>query len=152
MSLPVFLCLLVYIHVVEAEKAPTWDECECEWGTWKPWSSCTATCGGGYQRRSRSVWHLDIPNCQGFEACATPGSGWQTRACNTHCYNGGSFISYGSYNGYCRCPAGKKGSCCQESKSVHCFVSVLSIDTPISIIFSYVWDITKFFMIYCQSL
>ena len=115
MPLPVFVCLLVYSLVTKADKAPTWDECECRWDTWEAWSSCTATCGGGTQKRSRAVWSLDTPDCEGFEACATPGSGWQTQACNTQCFNGGSFISFGDY-GFCSCPAGKKGICCQESK------------------------------------
>ena len=125
MSLPVFLYLLVCIRVIEAGKAPTWDECECRWDTWEAWSSCTATCGGGTQKRSRKVWNLNTPECEGFEACATNDLGWQTQACNTQCYNGGSYVSIGPYFGFCRCPDGKKGRCCQEStfitqcKTVH---------------------------------
>ena len=114
-----FLCVFVYIHVLGAEKAPTWDACDCRWTEWTPWSACTANCGGGSQRRSRGVRLLDTPECRVFTACATSGSGWQTRACNTQCFNGGSFIYIpGRYYGYCHCADGKKGQCCTESKFI----------------------------------
>ena len=116
MPLPVFVCLLVYSLATKADKAPTWDECECRWEMWEAWSSCTATCGGGTQERSRGIWNIDTPECEGFEVCATADLGWQTQACNTQCFNEGSFTSDGSYYGYCSCPAGIRGSCCQESK------------------------------------
>ena len=118
MELPVPVCLFVYFLVIEADIAPTWDECHCSWATWEAWSSCTSTCGGGTQRRTRSVWVLNKPKCVelGAGACATNDFGLQTQRCNTQCFYGGSFILLGSYYGYCRCPAGKKGNCCQESK------------------------------------
>ncbi|XP_049530217.1 semaphorin-5A isoform X1 [Anopheles darlingi] len=43
------------------------------WGEWSSWSPCSASCGGGYQYRTRSCEKLD---CVGFNKTK--------RACNTH--------------------------------------------------------------------
>ena len=50
----------------------------CQWGSWSRWDDCSAACGGGTQRRSRSK---TVP-----EACggACPGSPTETQSCNTH--------------------------------------------------------------------
>jgi len=63
-------------------------------------------------------WKTDIPPCGDFYGCATPGSGWMRETCNPNCFNGGTFSSYpydGWYGGYCSCPIGTRGSCCEQS-------------------------------------
>merc|ERR1712038_437006 len=44
-----------------------------EWSSWGSWSSCTTTCGGGVQTRSRT--------CQGGSGCS--GNNSQSRSCNS---------------------------------------------------------------------
>ena len=114
--------LLLQIVGVKAPISSKWSECSCRWEPWAAWSSCTATCGGGTQDRDRMVWKYITPNCEGFEACASNDMGWERQACNTQCFNGGTFHTYSrtysSHYGYCSCPVGKIGSCCEESKDV----------------------------------
>eukprot|EP00913_Durusdinium_trenchii_P000945 g874.t1 len=38
-----------------AERAPV----NCEWSNWTNWTSCSATCGGGRQKRTRAVKHRE---------------------------------------------------------------------------------------------
>lgn len=99
-----------------------WDDCGCEWDPWQSWSSCTETCGGGYQRRERKVWHYDRPDCEGFEACATSDMAYDYRGCNSFCMNDGTFVDT-DYYGYCTCKTGNRGSCCEESKLMLCLFS-----------------------------
>ncbi|XP_078316770.1 sushi repeat-containing protein SRPX-like [Crassostrea virginica] len=107
-----FAFLLVsFYYVSEAPRAPTWDICECRWATWKAWSQCSASCGGGRRYRSRSVWNLQNSVCDplGFNACASDGMGSDyDNSCNAICY-------HGSYSGKsCRCHAGWYGQCCNN--------------------------------------
>ena len=49
------------------------------WGTWSRWGSCTASCGGGSQRRTREC---DNPApADGGSDC--PGFGEEVLSCNT---------------------------------------------------------------------
>ena len=51
---------------------------DCQWGEWTEWSSCSLTCGGGVQLRSR------VPSRQarnGGEECS--GSSAEQQACNS---------------------------------------------------------------------
>ena len=82
------------------------------WGEWKPWSDCTHKCYGT-QYRTRGVWHHNVPECNSFEACATPDMGWDRQVCNKVCYNGGVYSP-----GYpCRCRPGSKGRCCDTGNT-----------------------------------
>ena len=49
------------------------------WGTWSSWGSCSATCGGGSQRRTRECDN-PAPAAGGSEC---PGSGEEVLSCNT---------------------------------------------------------------------
>jgi len=49
------------------------------WGVWSPWATCSATCGGGTQARTRNC---DSPApSNGGLICA--GSATENQACNT---------------------------------------------------------------------
>ncbi|KAK2178497.1 hypothetical protein NP493_541g01002 [Ridgeia piscesae] len=81
----------------------------CEWVSWNPWSSCSATCGGGRRTRDRSLccsvdWDVD----QCLAECGLSRSGFDdSSTCNEHC-------TYGYYSsGRCHCSAGHYGSCCR---------------------------------------
>ncbi|KAK3602545.1 hypothetical protein CHS0354_003797 [Potamilus streckersoni] len=66
------------------------DYCGCHWEAWEAWSSCTESCSG-----------------------AANEDGWDFERCNTNCFNGGSFVELGTLDGYCRCPTGYVGNCCE---------------------------------------
>ncbi|CAK9106121.1 unnamed protein product [Durusdinium trenchii] len=57
-----------------AERAPV----NCEWSNWTNWTSCSATCGGGRQKRTRAVKHREE---DGGEPCQ--GNATEERACDT---------------------------------------------------------------------
>ncbi|KAH3713149.1 neurogenic locus notch homolog protein 3-like [Dreissena polymorpha] len=101
--------------VVTADLASTWKSCNCYWGTWEAWSTCTKSCGGGYQKRMRKVGADDVPECGVFENCASNDMGWDYQACNRQCSHGGTFqSSSGFFSGFCSCAAGFHGPCCEE--------------------------------------
>ncbi|XP_046547302.1 sushi, von Willebrand factor type A, EGF and pentraxin domain-containing protein 1-like [Haliotis rubra] len=101
----VAVCLLT--SLVSSQRAPTWEECDCEWDNWNPWSTCDAQCFGK-QQRSRNVWMID--SCSGFEYCDAGAGGYDDQACNTVCTHG----SYDSSSGGCQCPGGRYGQCCTD--------------------------------------
>lgn len=49
------------------------------WTTWISWSTCTVTCGGGSQERTRTCTN---PSPQ-YGGANCPSVGWQQQACNT---------------------------------------------------------------------
>lgn len=55
------------------------------WSSWSSWSTCSASCGGGTQMRTRSCTN-PAPS-GGGAACA--GSSSESQACNTHSCGGG---------------------------------------------------------------
>lgn len=120
LRLALILFELCSYKISDGGLAPTWDSCECSWGSWAAWSDCTRTCGGGSRYRDRIVWVRDVPECAGFEYCATADMAYDFNACNTVCQNGGSFvyitgmIRYPNY-GQCVCTSGKYGTCCEQS-------------------------------------
>nr|XP_022339845.1 semaphorin-5B-like [Crassostrea virginica] len=64
------------------------------WGSWGSYGSCTVTCGGGTQQRSRSC-NNPAPQYGGAN-CA--GSSVSSQSCNTHnCPIDGQWTSWGSY-------------------------------------------------------
>ena len=75
------------------------------WGSWTDWSSCSVTCGGGFQRRTRQC---DDPTpCNGGAEC--PGSDKEVQSCNTKTcllrLVGGNGVTFGNVfvinrNGY----------------------------------------------------
>ena len=50
----------------------------CKWGNWTKWTSCSKSCGGGSQRRTRKVAKYAQP---GGRKCS--GSKRASRFCNT---------------------------------------------------------------------
>ena len=50
----------------------------CRWSRYGPWTACSATCGGGFQRRRRVV-RKEAEN--GGKPCT--GENLETRSCNT---------------------------------------------------------------------
>lgn len=103
-------CFVNIFNFVVGPLAPTWKSCNCRWEDWSAWSTCTRTCGGGNQHRTRRVWHYDKPECDGFEKCASNDMGWDFQHCNTICYNGGIYVS----RYYCNCVNGTYGNCCGQ--------------------------------------
>lgn len=103
--------LFLQLEIAKAELASTWDSCGCFWGVWTEWSDCSTTCGGGTRYRDRMVWHDDVPECDGFEFCASADMGSENNECNTFCENGGTY-----FESICSCLPGNFGRCCDESK------------------------------------
>ena len=50
----------------------------CKWGNWTKWTSCSKSCGGGSQQRTRKVAKYAQP---GGKKCS--GSKRASRSCNT---------------------------------------------------------------------
>ena len=50
---------------------------DCEWGKWGDWSTCSLTCDGGEQTRSRIILRIDA---FGGEPCIEDPT--ETRSCN----------------------------------------------------------------------
>ncbi|XP_056005158.1 coadhesin-like [Ostrea edulis] len=64
------------------------------WASWGSYGSCTLTCGGGTQQRSRTCTN---PSPQ-YNGASCPGSDVSSRSCNTHnCPIDGGWTSWGSW-------------------------------------------------------
>ena len=50
----------------------------CVWGSWQTWTSCTVTCGGGFQVRTRNI---DTHEENSGTACS--GASSEVQGCNT---------------------------------------------------------------------
>ncbi|XP_056009334.1 SCO-spondin-like, partial [Ostrea edulis] len=65
-----------------------------EWAVWGTWGTCTVTCGGGTQTRSRTCTNPS-PQYNGVDC---PGSGGSSQDCNTHhCPIDGVWATWGSW-------------------------------------------------------
>ncbi|KAL4219909.1 hypothetical protein ACF0H5_020321 [Mactra antiquata] len=64
------------------------------WGTWTSWDTCTVTCAGGTQERTRAC---DNPAAQ-YGGAACVGHDSETQACNTlYCPIDGDWTTWGSW-------------------------------------------------------
>ena len=52
---------------------------DCKWNDFGDWSVCSQDCGGGWQRRSRTVRQKAANGGMECNGCAA-----ETKACNTH--------------------------------------------------------------------
>ena len=72
----------------------------CEWGTWRSWSTCSATCGRGTYTRSRT--YVRQSSCGG-SSCQ--GSSTETTSCNFRCCpvncRWGSWSNWGACSATC---------------------------------------------------
>ncbi|KAL3858350.1 hypothetical protein ACJMK2_012943, partial [Sinanodonta woodiana] len=78
---------------------------------WSPWEKCNQTCGGGIERRWRSVCCPAV-NGNWFDCLAqynkTEKYLFQYRPCSEICSNGGTFTTGTG----CACSPGYTGRCC----------------------------------------
>ena len=84
----------------------------CDWLNWKAWGSCSRTCGGGRQSRSRELCckaELDFDEC--IDDCGIPRDSREYQGCNQICNNGAYC------NGICNCPYYIYGRCCESGTS-----------------------------------
>lgn len=76
------------LEEVQSCQQPECDSAECTWGTWKEWSSCSLTCGGGNRQRSRTI--ISAPRagfqCQALDKAEVEGCSLQP--CRMGCVDG----------------------------------------------------------------
>ncbi|XP_052241042.1 signal peptide, CUB and EGF-like domain-containing protein 3 [Dreissena polymorpha] len=113
----IFISLIVsifFFHEAYAGRKICWSA--CDWNSWGSWSSCSTKCGRGDQSRARSLccWAAQTYN-ECMRSCKkSESSTYESRKCNTQCYNNGNVNSY-SYE--CNCQNGYYGSCCEKYQS-----------------------------------
>ena len=74
-----FLCSILYINTFHLTICLQLSTVNCEWNDFGNWSACNQDCGGGWQRRSRTVKQKAEYGGIECNGCAA-----ETRACNTH--------------------------------------------------------------------
>lgn len=93
---------------------------ECQWISWKSWSSCSESCGGGRRYRSRpACCDADSSFDQCMKDCNMDSSdASESGSCNEICYHGNfhhdNSLSF-SY-GHCICKPEYGGDCCDIGK------------------------------------
>ena len=69
--------LIIYFYITNFIFMTTIHTVPCQWKRWSGWSTCSVTCGGGKETRSRGK----TPAQYGGAPCV--GSGTESRDCNT---------------------------------------------------------------------
>ena len=62
---------------VESKTSLLENAVDCAWGSWNGWGQCTKTCGGGTQKRTRSVIQQSV-----FGGIPCPETASETNECN----------------------------------------------------------------------
>ena len=75
------VCKENHLALIEVQLIMYFVSVNCTWSAWTAWTSCSATCGGGSQLRSRFVKEAaqNGGNCEGDSV--------ESQACGTACNN-----------------------------------------------------------------
>jgi len=92
----IFLIAVLVLKEIYADVACTYNDGRetkyvGQWRHWEHWEGCSRDCGGGVEKRTRSICcAMDEEDCLGWH-----GKKWSEkfdyRRCNGFCYNGGKF-------------------------------------------------------------
>lgn len=93
------------------------------YGGWNGWSSCSATCGGGFKGRLRPC--IRNPDSVGVDCSLCGGDCWQNQACNTHSC---TYYAYGDWSGWAGCSASCGGGSQSRSRACTRYPDGASVD------------------------
>ncbi|CAG2222391.1 unnamed protein product [Mytilus edulis] len=116
--LPTIGLIFCHIYVVNSKCRHGYKVCDIE--EWAPWSSCSATCGGGEQIRKKymccddTVKPKTLQNC--LDHCNLTISWYESNAeekrhCGFHCMHG----KYNRKEHQCKCESEYSGVCCEKA-------------------------------------
>lgn len=86
---------------------------DCEWGEWTKWGACTAECGGGQEKRHRSI---KKPPAEGGRPCVGPSK--EAIACNTRSCSVSEDCEFGDWSSWGECPVTCGGGEQKRARSI----------------------------------
>eukprot|EP00058_Branchiostoma_floridae_P009593 XP_002595081.1 hypothetical protein BRAFLDRAFT_90191 [Branchiostoma floridae] len=101
--------------------------CDCPWGLWGSWTSCSERCDGGTMSRTR---HRD--------SCCYPSSDSETMTCNTQsCCS----CEWGNWHAWSSCSqtCGEGGSSATYWNSEHLILTIVGVLSGVVLVASLVW-------------